>query len=81
MIAAQVGTTLTERNGKIMKVKELKRGEYFTLRPIAEPKESQVYIRGEYDRCEKKYECTKVSDMCDSRLFKGDKEVYTDFIF
>ena len=76
-----VGTTLTERNGKIMKLKNVKLGEYFTLRPIAEPKENQVYIRGEYDRLEKKYECIKFSDMCDTRYFKGDKEVYTDFIF
>ena len=36
------------------KLKNVKQGEYFTLRPIAEPKESQVYIRGEYDRYEKK---------------------------
>lgn len=66
---------------KPRKLKNLKRGEYFTLRPIAEPKESQVYIKGEYDRSEERYECIKFSDMCYSRLFKGDKEVYTDFIF
>ena len=63
------------------KLKNVKQGEYFTLRPIAEPNESQVYIRGEYDRCEKKYECIKFSDMCETRYFKSDKEVYTDFIF
>ena len=62
-------------------IKSLKRGEYFTLRPIAEPKESQVFIRGEYDQAEKKYECIKFSNMCETRYFKGDKEVYTDFIF
>ena len=66
---------------KPKKLKNVKQGEYFTLRPIAEPKESQVYIRGEYDRSEARYECIKFSDMCNSRLFKGDKEVYTDFIF
>ena len=66
---------------KPRKLKNLKRGEYFTLKLIAEPKENQVYIRGEYDRYEGKYECIKFSDMCYSRLFKGDKEVYTDFIF
>lgn len=66
---------------KPKKLKNVKQGEYFTLRPIAEPKESQVYIRGEYDRYKKKYECIKFSDMCNSRLFKGDKKVYTDFIF
>ena len=66
---------------KPRKLKNLKQGEYFTLRPISKPKESQVYIRDEYNRYEGKYECIKFSDMCHSRLFKGDKEVYTDFIF
>lgn len=37
-----------------MKLKDIKKGEYFTLKPIAEPKESQVYIKEEYDRSEKK---------------------------
>ena len=66
---------------KPKKIRNLKQGEYFTLRPISNPKESQVYIRGEYDRYEQKYECIKFSDMCYTRYFKGDKEVYTDFIF
>lgn len=66
---------------KSRKLKNLKPGEYFTLHPVSEPKESQVYIRGDYDRYEKKYECCKFADMCYSRLFKGEKEVYTDFIF
>ena len=64
-----------------MTVKQLKNGEFFTLKPIAEPKESQVYIRGEYDRSAKKYECGKFSDISYSRLLKGDIEVYTDFVF
>lgn len=64
-----------------MKVKELKKGEYFTLKPIEEPKESQVYIRGKYDRICKKYECGKFSDISYSRLLNGETEVYTDFIF
>lgn len=62
-------------------VKELKKGEYFTLKPIAEPKDSQVFIRGEYDRSEKKYECSKFSDFCYSRLLKPTTVVYTEFIF
>ncbi len=64
-----------------MTIKELKKGEFFTLKPIAEPKESQVYVRGEYDRSEKKYECYKFNDMNAFRYYKGDKEIYTDFIF
>ena len=64
-----------------MTIRELKKGEFFTLKPIAEPKENQVYIRGEYDRSVKKYICAKFSDICSERFLKGDKEVYTDFTF
>ena len=64
-----------------MTVKQLKNGEFFTLKPIAEPKETQVYIRRDYDRSAKKYECGKFSDISYSRLLKGDTEVYTDFVF
>lgn len=64
-----------------MTVKELKEGEYFTFKPIAEPKESQVYIRGEYDRMERKYWAQRFSDISAGKYVDGDKEVFTDFIF
>ena len=64
-----------------MKLKELKKETWFTLKPIEYPKDTQVYIRGEYDRETKKYCCGKFSDISYSRLLKGDTEVYTDFIF
>lgn len=64
-----------------MKIKELKKGDFFTLKNVEYPKESEVYIRGEYDRTEKKYECYKFSDVNSTRMIKGDKEVYTDMIF
>ena len=64
-----------------MTVKDLKMGEYFTLKPYSEPTEKQVYIRGEYDRAERKYECGKFDDISYSRLLKGNTVVYTDFTF
>lgn len=64
-----------------MTVKQLKQGEWFTRKPIAEPKESQVYIREEYDRSTCKYICTKWDDISKSILLKGTTEIYTDFIF
>lgn len=64
-----------------MTIKELKKGEYFTIKQIDNPTENQVYVRGDYDRSERKYECYKFADVCSFRYFKGDKEVYTDFIF
>lgn len=63
------------------KLKDLKKGEYFTLKPIAFPAESQVYVRDEYDRSEKKYWVYKWSDVNAGRFMKGTKEVFTDFTF
>lgn len=63
------------------KIKDLKCGEFFTLKPIAEPKESQVYIRGKYDRSLRKYSCGKFDDISACRNFSGDKEVFTDIYF
>lgn len=63
------------------KIRELKRGQYFTLKDIPEPKESQVFVRGEYDRTEKRYECIRFDDISHTRYISGDKEVYTDFTF
>lgn len=64
-----------------MKVKDLKKGEYFTIKPLEEPKENQVYIRGEYDRSTKKYDCGRFDDISYSREFDGNKEVFIDFTF
>lgn len=63
------------------KISELKKGEWFTLKPIDEPNEMQVYIRGDYDRQSKTYGANKYGDYNYERFFKGSKEVYTDFIF
>ena len=63
------------------KIKELKKGEFFTLKAIENPSENQVYIRGDYERTEKKYECEKFSDFCFTRFFKGDKVVFVGFTF
>lgn len=64
-----------------MTVKELKKGEYFTLKNIEYPKVSQVYIKDDYDRTEKGYLCYKFSEISNSRILKSDTKVYTDFIF
>ena len=64
-----------------MTMKELKKGEWFTLKPIANPRESQVYIRSDYDPSERKYWATKWSDIGDGKYIAGDREVYIDFEF
>lgn len=64
-----------------MTLKDLKIGEYFTLKQIENPTEKQVYIRGEYDRAEKKFECGRFDDISYTRYLSGKTEVYTDFTF
>lgn len=66
-------------------LKNLKKGEYFTLKDYESTcgyvTENQVYIRGEYDRTERKYCCGKFADISYSRMLKGDTIVFTDFTF
>lgn len=62
-------------------LKDLKKGQWFTIKPLEEPKESQVFIREDYDRELKKYMCGKFDDISAYRYFKGDKIVYVDFFF
>ena len=66
-----------------MKLKEVKRGDFFVRKPLheQEAKPSQVYIREEYDRSEKKYWCQKWNDISRGMWLKGDTEVYQDFTF
>jgi len=64
-----------------MTIKDLKKGEYFTLKPINEPTEKQVFIRAEYDRTEKKYIAIRFDDICSSRSLKPSTVVYTNFTF
>ena len=64
-----------------MKLKELKKGEYFTRKAVEYPTEKQVWVRGSYDRSTKKYDCWRFDDVCISTEIPGNKEVFTDFIF
>ena len=67
------------KNG--VKLKDLKRGEYFTLLPISHPTEKTVLIKGDYNRSTKKYDCGRFYDISVSHQLNGDRAVYTDFIF
>lgn len=64
-----------------IKLKDLKKGDFFTKKPLEYPTEKQVFIRGDYDRSDKKYSCYKFDDINNEQFLKGDKLVYTDFIF
>ena len=64
-----------------IKLRNLKRGEFFTRKPIAEPNERQVLIRGEYVRENKRYSCCHWDDVNREILLKGETIVYVGFTF
>ena len=64
-----------------MTIKQLKKGDLFTKRNISEPKDCQVWVRGEYDRSTGRYVCTRWSDFCDAQALPGNREVFVDFTF
>ena len=64
-----------------MKLSQLKKGDYFTKKQIEYPNDNQVFIRGEYDRSSKTYSVIRFSDINDEYFMKGDREVFTDFVF
>lgn len=60
-----------------MQLKELIKHDYFKRKATT----SIVYVKGEFIRSIKKYECYKFEDV-NSRIFlKGTTEVFTDFTF
>lgn len=64
-----------------MKMKELKKGDFFTKKPLEAPKPAQVWVKGSYDRQSKAFSCYCFDDINKFCLVKSDKEVYTDFTF
>ena len=64
-----------------VQIKQVKKGDYFTLKDIPEPKQSQVWVMDGYERSEREYLAHKFSDINDSRYFKPTVKVYVDFIF
>lgn len=64
-----------------MKIKDLKKGDFFTRKAIDNPTEHQVFIRGEYDRESKKYECSRFDDVNDTIFLKGTTVAHTGFTF
>ena len=64
-----------------MTIKDLKQGDFFTLHPITEPEEDQVWVRDEYDRSLKLFEAHRFDDISEIRFFQGIHVVFTDFVF
>lgn len=62
-------------------IKDLKKGELFTLKPVKYPNENIVWVRNHYDKGSKKYAAYKYSDINHEMFLKGDRVCYVDFIF
>lgn len=70
-----------DREFHAVPLKSLKKGAWFTVKPIAEPTDKQVYIKDDYDRDLKKFMCGRCDDISYSTFFKGNKLVYDDSNF
>jgi len=62
-------------------IKDMKRGDYFTMKPIEAPTEKQVWVKGEYDRAERAYWCHRFEDVNAGRLMKPGRAVFVEFYF
>lgn len=59
-------------------LKELKKGDVFR---VSEKNNGKVYIRGDYIRSDKKYECNEYFDYNNYHYFKGNKKAFVGFTF
>lgn len=63
---------------KQVQLKQVKQGEFFKLR---ETENAPVWVRGEYDREDKKYLCAKFDNINYEQMFKGNRIVFIGFDF
>lgn len=65
-----------------MKLKDIQKGDYFRVVRKGGKVSAAVYVKGAYDRSEKKYLCVDFYDAgSEGKYFKGSQEVTTDFEF
>lgn len=63
------------------KLKDVRKGEWFTRKPIEDPKDNQIWIRGDYDRETKKYCSSNFDDINRFIYLKGETTVYVGYTF
>ena len=59
-------------------LKDIKKGEFFRL---TDSETATVYIKGDYDRSERKFEVSKFYDMNDFKFMNGTRTVFIGFTF
>ena len=62
-------------------IREMAKGEFFTRMATDEPTMHQVWVRGDYDRATKMFECYKWDDTNHTSFLKGNREMYVGFTF
>lgn len=62
-------------------IRNVKRGDFFTLKDLDDPTESQVWVRDEWDRSAGRYVAHRFTDVNSERSFKSERAVYVGFTF
>ena len=76
------GRKASEKGKQNMLLKDLKKGEYFRMVSPSGLLSRETYIKGDYDRSEKKYLCARCSDVLGSgRYMRSNQEISTEFIY
>lgn len=64
-----------------VELRTLKKDEYFILKPLENPKDNQVWLKGTYDRGSKAWSAINFDDCSRERFFHGKRIVYVGFTF
>lgn len=67
-----------------MRIRDIPRGEYFvttSISPDETPDERCVWVRGEYNRSSRKYECYKWEDVNHTHEFDGSNGIHRFYFF
>ncbi len=63
---------------KKTKINKVNQGTYFKLKPT---ETAPVWVRDHYDRSSQSYACHKYDDFNHEKFFKGNRDIYINFIF
>ena len=63
---------------KKTKINKVNQGTYFKLKPT---ETAPIWVRDHYDRSSQSYACHKYYDSNHEKFFKGNRDIYINFIF
>lgn len=62
-------------------IETLKKGDFFTINPLENPTEKQVYIFDGYNRSTRNYSSYKFNDVNEYREFKKERSFLLNLLF